>query len=433
MRTRRSGFGHPSRPFIGVPSERRTRRDLITAAVIALVMIVVAAVVLLTGSAAGSHLRPADGDQPTYGPAIQAPTSLQPLFSHDSAGTGAPLTTKGNLVTVSADGTLVGRDAGSGEERWSYSHSGQLCDATFYADALVAAFRGAAGCSDVTALDPTTQEYKSTRQSAFPDTMSLRSTWRHALALSPDRLEIWRDDLVRTVEYGEVDAPQEAGMQPRTGCVLGTADLTDDRFAVAERCPEDDSVRLTVSATVPEDNRKPEEIASAPTGADGLWVIEVDADGVLALRNRGDDWSVEWYTSPTEHRTVLALPGEPALTPAADTVAGDHRQVRWFDGAVTHAFDSSTGTHSWSVPDTAGPGLTGGWSPDPGNRSGDAPTWVVVPTATGLGVLDHATGRQTTPLPSTAGRGDGVTGLAQIGDILYERSGGSVHAYKMVS
>src|SRR5699024_7333519 len=133
---------------------------------------------------------------------VERPTSLQPLWSHASGGAGAPLTTKGNLVTIDDDGTLVGRDAGSGEPRWTYSHAGRPCAATFYADILAAAFDGAAGCSDVTALDPTSQQYTSTRQSAFPDAMELTSTWRHALASSPERLEIWRDDLVRTVEYG---------------------------------------------------------------------------------------------------------------------------------------------------------------------------------------------------------------------------------------
>ena len=444
MRTVRSRPGRRGRRFPAVPSERGTRLDVLTAVVITVVLAVVAATVMLTGSAARSQLRAADAEQPVYGPAVQRPTALQPLWSHASAGTGAPLTTKGNLVTLDEDGTLVGRDAGSGEERWSYSHAGDFCAATFYADVLVAAFDGASGCSDVTALDPTTQEYSSTRQSAFPPTMRLQSTWKHSLASSPERLEIWRDDLVRTIEYGAVAAPQEADMQPRTGCVLGTADLTDERFAVAERCPGDDSARLTVSTTVPEDNRKPEEIASAPTGADGLWVIEVTEEGVLALQQRGVDWSVEWFTSPTEHSTVLRLPAEPPLMPSAESLSDDGGQARWFDGSATHAFDATTGTHSWTVPGTTGPGLGGGDSPDPGART--ATDWVMVPVPGGFALLDRDSGSETLRLdavPAEAGddagdqvgdeAGDEATGLAQIGDILYERRGGAIHAYKLLA
>lgn len=403
-----------------------------TAVVIAVVMVLVAVFVLFSGSAARSGFRAAEAEQPEYGPATGAPTSLRPLWTHDSAGIGAPLTTKGNLVTVSGDGTLVGRDAGSGEEKWTYSHAGRFCAGTFYADALVAAFDGAAGCSDVTALDPTSQEYSSTRQSAFPDSMELTSTWKHALAFSPDRLEIWRDDLVRTIEYGDVEAPQEAGMQPRTGCTLLSADLTDERFAVTENCPGDASVRLTLSTTVPEDNRKPEEIASEATGAAGLWIIDVTEQGVLALRNQSSAWTVEWFTSPTEHSTVLSLAGEPAVLPSPSSVSGDGEQVRWFDGRSTHAFAENTGAHSWTAEDSTGPGLTGGWSPDPGARAQSG--WVVIPVRDGFALLDHATGRESLRLAAASTRqGEGVTGLSQIGDILFERRAGAIHAYKLVS
>lgn len=429
MRTLRSASGRRDRPGRGVPVERRTRRDLLTAAVITVVLVVVAVIVLLNGSAARSEFATADEAQPEYGPALEAPTSLRPLWSHASAGSGAPLTTGGNLVTVTPDGRLVGRDAGSGAEQWSYTHAGRLCDAAYFSDSLVAAFDGASGCSDVTALDPTTQEYASTRQSAFPETMELIGTWDHMLALSPERLEIWRNDLVRTVEYGAVTAPQESGMQPRSGCTLGTADLTDERFAVAERCPTDESVRLTVSDTVPEDNRKPEEIVSGETGADGLWILDVSDDGVLALARSGDEWTVEWLATPTESATVMELDAAPTRMPSTETRASDNLQVRWFDGTSTHAFDTASGAHLWSTGGTTGPGHTGGYSPDPEAQTGR--DWVILPVPGGFIVGDHATGAQTTHLSATSAKGEGVTSLSQVGDILYERRAGAVHAYKL--
>ena len=431
MHARRHDTAGRGRRLFGVPSERGTRRDLVTAAVIAAVMGVVAATVLLSGSAARSEFSSSGTEQPVYGPAVEPPASLRPLWSHPSEGAGAPITTKGNLVTIDSDGTLVGRDAGSGEQEWSYSHAGRFCGATFYADILAAAFDGASGCSDVTALDPTTQQYTNTRQSAFPEAMELTSTWRHALASSPDRLEIWRDDLVRTVEYGAVEAPQEADMQPRAGCTLGTTDLTDDRFAVAERCPGDDSTRLTLSATVPDDSRAPEEIASDTTGADDLWIIDVSDDGVLALTDRGGDWAVEWFTSPRQYSPVLPLDSEPAAKPDVSTLSGDDTQARWYDGAATHAFRVDTGRHSWTVGGATGPGLTGGWSPDPDVHT--VRDWVLLPVVGGFGVLDHGTGRETLRLEATSADGEGVTGLAQIGDILYERRAGEIHAYKLLA
>lgn len=423
----RSGAGR--RRSSGVTVERRTRRDLVVTAVITVTMLAVAALVLGTGSAARSDFDAAGQTQPEYGPALEAPTSLRALWSHESAGSGVPLTTKGNLVTVDADGDLVGRDAGSGEQQWTYSHAGDLCATGFFADSVVAAFDGAAGCSDVTALDPTGQEYASTRQSAFDDTMTLTATWDHVLALSPRRLEIWRDDLVRTVEYGAVTAPQEAGMQPRSGCTLFSADLTDERFGVSERCPGDDSVRLTLSATVPEDSRAPEEIASDVTGASGVWIIDVGDDGVVALTERGSRWAVEFFTGPTESTHVLDLPHAPAELPGPDALSGDDVQARWFDGDTTHAFDRTTGRHLWSTGDTTGPGHTLGHSPDPEDLTGR--DLVILPVAGGFVVGDHTTGANTAHLPATSVSGEGVTGLAQVGDILYERRDGAVHAYKL--
>lgn len=429
MRTHRSDSDGRGRRPRGVPPERRTRRDLLTAAAITTVMVVVAAAVLLSGSAARSEFRSADAEQPVYGPAIENPTGLDPLWSHDSAGAGAPLTTKGNLVTVDPDGTLTGRDAGSGDERWTYSHEGPLCAATFYSDVLAMAFDGASGCSDVTSIDTTAQQYASTRQSAFPDQMHLTSTWRHALAFSPERLEIWRDDLVRTVEYGAVPAPQESGMQPRSDCVLVSADLTDDRFAVSEQCPGDATTRLTLSETVPEDNRKPEDIASEQTGADGLWIIDVRDEGVLALAERRGNWAVEWFTGPTEYTEVLRLEDEPALKPTAESLSGDNEQSRWFDGRNTHGFHSTTGRFQWTISGTSGPGLTGGWSPDPEAQTGR--NWVMLPYPGGFITIDPDTGAEDALFDATSSEGDGVTGLSQIGDILYERRAGAIHAYKL--
>ena len=106
-----------------------------------------------------------------------------------------------------------------------------------------------------------------------------------------------------------------------------------------------------------------------------------------------------------------------------------------------------TGAHSWTAPATTGPGLTGGWSPDPDVAT--SRDWVLVPDAGGFRVLEHDTGAGTAEVPITPGEGAGgepsvgggppagggedVTGLSQIGDILYERRDGAVHAYKMLA
>ena len=228
-------------------------------------------------------------------------------------------------------------------------------------------------------------------------------------------------------------------MQPRSGCTLDSAALTDERFAVSERCPGDDSVRLTLSATVPEDNRKPEEIASDVTGADEMWVLGMTDEGTLALTRRGTAWAVEWFTSPVEFAPVLPLPAQPQHLPSQAAVSGDNTQLRWFDGAATHAFDLEAGIYQWTAAGAWGPGLTGGWSPDPEDHT--ARDWVLVPRAGGFAVLDHDTGTELRWLDAAVGApgenqdfdddDTAITGLSQIGDILYARSQGEIHAFKM--
>ena len=415
------------RPPFDVPSERATRTDLVTAAVIAAVVVLTAALVVLTGTAARARFDSADA-QPSYGPAVLQPAALAEVYRVPSEGTGAPLVTRGNLVTVAADGRLTGYEAGVATEKWHYDHPGSLCGVAFYSENLVSVWTGAAGCSDVTALNPTDQVYSGTRQSAFADSLTMWHTWGHALIQSPERVEIWRSDLVRTVEYGQVQAPQESAMQPRTGCTIGSAGLDDERFAVSERCPGDSSERLTISKTVPEDSRKPEEIASGPTGADGLWIMDVTADHVLALQKLGNTWSVERYTSPEQHRTVLKLPGEPAMKPSPDTVAVDDH-VRWFDGSDTHSFTVDQGTHAWTARGTLGPGMAVGYGT--GADDNGPYQWTMLPTAEGFSVLASADGAEQRRMRLETPRSAELIGLSQVGDILYERRPGEIVAYKM--
>ena len=415
------------RPPFDVPAERAGRTDLITAGVIAAVVVLTAAVVLLTGSAGKADFESAE-NQPSYGPAVLQPAALAEVYRVPSTGTGAPLVTRGNLVTVGADGRLTGYEAGVPTEKWHYTHPGSLCGAAFYSENLVSVWTGAAGCSDVTALNPTDQVYSGTRQSAFADSLTMWHTWGHALVQSPERVEIWRSDLVRTVEYGQVLAPQESEMQPRTGCTIGSAGVDDERFAVSERCPGDTSERLTISKTVPQDSRKPEEIASGPTGTDALWVMNVTKDHVLALQKLGATWSVERYTAPDQHRTVLKLAGEPAMKPSPETVASDDH-VRWFDGSDTHSFSVAEGTHSWTSRGTLGPGMAVGYGT--GAEAKGPYQWTMLPTPEGFSVLASGDGAEKRRMRLEVPRSAELIGLSQVGDILYEQRPGEIVAYKM--
>ena len=45
----------------------------------------------------------------------------------------------------------------------------------------------------------------------------------YAVVQGPTRVDVFRSDLVRTVEYGKPDVPVNPGVQPRSGCTIGSA------------------------------------------------------------------------------------------------------------------------------------------------------------------------------------------------------------------
>ena len=138
----------------------------------------------------------------------------------------------------------------------------------------------------------------------------------------------------------------------------------------------------------------------------------------------------------------MDLDAPPVLRPGPDTHTVDTDRVLWFDGDATHAFDLRNGTLSWTIPDTTGPGLPLGR--DNAGGDGQPPDGVtLVPVETGRLVVESRTGRvirlieepasdRTLPQGQLPG-GDShaVTGTSQIGDVLYERRGGVIHAFKM--
>lgn len=412
--------------------ERALGRDHAIAGLIGAVALGATAAVLLTGTSVGADFERAAEEQPVFDASAFEPVAVEALWDAPSAGSGPPLVTKGNLVTVDADGRLTGHDAGTGAEVWSYSHPGELCASGFYAGSVIGVYDEGAGCGTVTALDPTTQGYESTRMSTFPPgEVGLVRSFDHALLLGATRLEVWRSDLVRTVEYGEVEAPQEPGMQPRSGCELHSAGLDSGRFAVTETCPDEEGVRLTVSALVPEDSRRPEEFFSKVLDADEAWVLSAGSAGILTVERSGSAWMVGFHDSAERSHIVAELPSAPTRLPSTATIASDHSRVLWFDGTATHAFSTTEGSELWTLPDTRGPGLMLGHGV--GDRSDSATArWATVPSASGTAVVDMRTGHEIRVLDTHVARTDEIVSSAQIGDVLYERRGDRVHAFKLV-
>lgn len=408
--------------------------DYLAAIGITLAVVLVATIVWFTGSASSAdHRGEALGtEQPAYSPSTSLPTGLNFEWETPNDTIGAPLVSTGNVFTTDGSG-ITAWQAGIKNEQWSYHRPASLCAATVFAKEVLTVFQGGAGCSDATAFETATGNYFSTRQSAFADQMQLWTTHSHVLALSPDRLEIWRDDLVRTVEYGHVAAPQEAGMQPRSGCSFQSAQLNSENFAVAEVCPGVDRVRLTVSKVVPEDSRKPEEKSSVITGFDELHLIGLTESGVaVGVARIGQHWSLQTIASSGDAKKLLDLPGEPEQLPRPENVTVDPALFRWFDGSTMYAFDARDGRATWLANDVTGPGLGLGYSV--AEESASTPSQVLLPGAEGILVAAASDGEILARFGTDAARSESgaPVGLSQIGNILYIQADGTLRAFKLI-
>ena len=256
---------------------RRTRGDLIATGVIAGVSALLLGTAFFTAPARDAHLVSAEEEQQDYGQLAVVPKSFSEGFSlPDTSGRDQPLVASGMVITYN-DNTLTATTP-EGETVWTYERPNELCLVDQAWGKVVATYRDNAGCGDVVAIDAKTGKYAGTRSAIAPDNVvRLASNDRVGYA-SSQRAEVWRSDLVRTVEYGYVEAKQEPDMQPNE-CTLTSALTRTELVAVTEIC--DDGAFLRLQEATPEDSRKPEVVADVEISPDAYLVsISQDAAAV---------------------------------------------------------------------------------------------------------------------------------------------------------
>src|SRR5262245_45749044 len=134
--------------------ERRTRWDLIAAAVLAAAILVVSTALWWVSDArrttVTSTLQPPQGAQLSV--TEQLPSVLTEAWRASSAATPVPLVAAGTVV-AGAEGMVTGRDLRSGAIRWSYRRDRPLCTVTAAFHQAVAVYQRGEVCSEVTTLD----------------------------------------------------------------------------------------------------------------------------------------------------------------------------------------------------------------------------------------------------------------------------------------
>lgn len=398
--------------------ERRTRADVLAACSIAVTVTVAAAVIWLTGDAHGTESVTATTAAPPAETALAVPETLTEAWRVDSDATRTPVVA-GGVAVSGDDGTVTGHDPSTGEPLWHYRRDRALCGVVGAWNTAVAVYPDGRGCGQVTQLDGSTGARQAQRSSDADDPVTLDHDGTYVTSLGDTRMEVWRSDLVRTLEFGRVDAPVTPGSQPRSGCTLLSTASSSSRLAVLESCPGDDAVRLSVLNPAPKENTVPQEYGSTVLDDAG------PADtGVQVLAVSGERTAVHLPATADSPATIAVFDGNaveesrfpaPADVSPTTTVARTGSFFSWWTGSQIIALRTTDFTPLWSTGGALGPGTQMGGQ-------------FLVPIDGAVAVIDMATGTESRRIPvdrdgeSTPFDGRPITSTA-VGSVLLEQRG----------
>lgn len=404
---------------MNAPVLRATRRDAIATGVITAVSAVAIAGAWFTADIRGAHLDSADTPVTEAPAPAKLPTSVDEAFraeNKNTAGIARPLAAAGLTIATSDSGARALN--ADGEQVWEYTRDEDpLCSAGVAWGKVVLAFKTGRGCGDVVSLDAATGTYADTRSANNSESVVAVSSNDRVGTVSNERVELWRSDLVRTVEYGNVEAKQEAEHQPHEECTIGSALTRTELLAVTDSCPEDpESTFLRLQKTSPEDSRKPEITKDITIDGSGARLVAV-GQNAAAVYIPGESPRIEAYDTSGKKISSTKVEPAPELvdspSPYAPATADLPHHMTWFDGNRLYLFNPATLQVERVVEDALGTGI----------GLGDR---LVVPTRDGLAEVDWATGkiRRTVKVDR-----EGYTGpvhLQRAGEVLVEQRGDEV-------
>ncbi|MGW4774556.1 Rv3212 family protein [Nocardia sp. NPDC004278] len=405
--------------------ERRTRADIISAVAIAVVVVIAAVVVWARSDARGSESVTAEHPVSTPAAADQVPTSLHELWHAADPAANRALVAAGTVVT-GADGTVTGHDPRTGADLWHYRRDLSLCGVESQFGTVIAVYKDQRGCSQAILLAGEDGSRRTARSSYMDPAVQLSVDGTYVLAQGPRRLEMWRSDLVRTIEYGYVDAPVNVKTQPRKGCKLLSSSSSSTRLAVLERCPEDPTDRLTVLNPAPKDNTVPEEYGSHilnGTGADSpdARVIAVSDNRIVLYLPGAAATAGAEATAPRLEvfdSTGNALVVHQLSAPLSDKTTTTRISSLFlvFTGNSLIALNASTFDPIWAAPGALG---------SPVFMAGR----LLMPVDGAIAVLDPTSGTEVTRIPVARPGYDGSPiSLAVLGTTVLEKRGAEMYA-----
>ena len=404
---------------MNAPILRRTKSDWLAVGVITAIAAVAVGISVTTSDISHASLQQANPPGAEHQAEFldAAPESVTEAFRVPNAGVPGvykPVVSRG--LVISNDDHAVTATNPDGSTAWTYSRDNvEICSLATAWDRVVVSFRDGRGCGDVVSIEAATGEYADTRSANNSDKVLALSSNDRVGTVSSERVELWRSDLVRTVEYGDVEAKQEPDLQPHEDCTINSALTRTELLVVSESCPSaEDMDFLRFQSTTPEDSREPEVAQDVPIDGDGIRLVAV-GQSAAAVYVPGERPTLISYddkgneTSRTDVAPSRAI--RDSASPFAPATADLPHHMTWFDGErlylftptalrVAHVFEQAIGT---------------------GVSAGDR---ALVPTREGIDVINWTTGDVERQIPVDRHGYDGEVYLAVAdGNIIEAREG----------
>ena len=223
---------------------------------------------------------------------------------------------------------MTGRDAVTGAVRWSYGRSNLPICAFGSGDTdaagaklsgkvrgIVALYEKNGWCSQVQALDPVTGDRTYARTSANQTGGSLVFGGPYAGWMGSTLLELWRNDLVRTFQYGDQQNPTNPGTR-HLGCTFTDLAISDDQLATVEHCAaEGPNARLVFNWADPNTHDKDQDQfkhtprSEIDTGSPTALLVGITRDRAAVLVSAPEPAIVVYDADGTESaRTKVDIP-----------------------------------------------------------------------------------------------------------------------------
>src|SRR5690625_3584044 len=404
---------------MNAPILRRTKSDWLAVGVITAIAAVAVGLCVTTSDISHASLQQANppGAEPQAEFLDAAPESVTEAFRVPNVGVpGVYKHVVGQGLVISNDDHAVTATNPDGSTAWTYSRDNvEICSLATAWDRVVVSFRNGRGCGDVVSIEAATGEYADTRSANNSDKVLALSSNDRVGTVSSERVELWRSDLVRTVEYGDVEAKQEPDLQPHEDCTINSALTRTELLVVSESCPSaEDMDFLRFQNTTPEDSRQHEVAQDVPIDGDGDRLVAVgqSAAAVYVPRERPtlisyDDKGNE--TSRTDVAPSRAI--RDSASPFAPATADLPHHMTWFDGERLYLFTPTALRVSQVLEQAIGTGVAAG-------------DHALIPTRDGIDVVDWTTGETQRSIPVDRGGYEGDVYLAVAdGNVIEARDG----------